>query len=37
MTGPIEIEKIKCFYDGITITDKCTFYDGLLQNFKELT
>jgi formylmethanofuran dehydrogenase subunit E len=35
MTGHMEIEKVKCFCDGIMITDKCTFYDGSLQNFKE--
>ena len=36
MTGPLEIERVKCFYDGIRLTDKCTFCGGLLQNVKEL-
>ena len=32
----MEIEKVKCFYGGIKITEKGTFCDGSLQNFKEL-
>jgi hypothetical protein len=35
-TGPIVMEKVKCFYDEIKVTDKCKFCNGWLQNFKEL-
>jgi hypothetical protein len=29
------IEKVKSFYDEMKISDKCTFCDGWLKNFKE--
>jgi hypothetical protein len=35
MTKPVVIEKAKCFYDETEISDKCTFSDSCLQNFKE--
>ena len=35
MTQPVVIEKAKCFYDKTKISDKCTFSDSCLQNFKE--
>jgi hypothetical protein len=34
VTGPMVIEKVKCFCSEIK-TDKCTFCDGWLQNSKE--
>ena len=36
MAGPMITEKAKSFYDGIRITDKCTFFDGWLQSIKKL-
>jgi hypothetical protein len=30
LTGPMVIEKARCFYDGMKITDKQTFRDGWL-------
>jgi hypothetical protein len=30
------IEKAKCFYNKIEVTDKCTFSDGWLQSNKQL-
>lgn len=35
MTKPVVTEKAKCFYDETKISDKCTFSDSCLQNFKE--
>jgi hypothetical protein len=35
MTGPMVIEKARCFYDEIKMTDKCTFADSYLQHFKK--
>lgn len=35
MIKPVVIEKAKCFYDETKISDKCTFSDSCLQNFKE--
>jgi hypothetical protein len=37
MTGPMKIEKAKFFYGAMKITDKCTFSEGWLKNFKETT
>ena len=30
VTGPEIVEKTKSFYDELKITDKCTFYEGML-------
>lgn len=35
MTKPVVVKKAKCFYDETKISDKCTFSDSCLQNFKE--
>ena len=35
MTGPMIIQKVKCFYDEMNITDKFTFCEGWLQTFKQ--
>jgi hypothetical protein len=35
VTGPMIIEKAKSFYDEMKITDKCTFSEGWLRNFKQ--
>lgn len=35
MTKPVVIEKAKGFYDKTKISDKCSFSDSCLQNFKE--
>jgi hypothetical protein len=35
MTGPMKIAKAKSFYGAMKITDKCTFSEGWLKNFKE--
>jgi hypothetical protein len=29
------IERVKCVYDEMKITDTCTFSEGCVQNFKE--
>jgi hypothetical protein len=36
VTGPMIIQKGKSFYDEMRITDKFTFSEGWLQNFKQL-
>jgi hypothetical protein len=36
VTGPVVIEKAKCSYDEMKITDKCTSSYGWLRSFKEL-
>jgi len=36
MTGPVVIDKGKCFYGEMKITNKCTFSRGWLQNFNPL-
>lgn len=35
MTGRMIIERVKCVYDEMKITDTCTFSEGCVQNFKE--
>jgi DDE superfamily endonuclease./Tc5 transposase DNA-binding domain./CENP-B N-terminal DNA-binding domain. len=35
VTGPLIIEKAKSFYDEMKITEKCTFSEGWLRNFKQ--
>jgi hypothetical protein len=35
MAWPTIIGKAKSFYDEMKITDKCTLFDGWLQNFKD--
>lgn len=35
MTGLMIIEREKCVYDEIKITDTCTFSEGCVQSFKE--
>jgi hypothetical protein len=37
MTGPMIIHTAECLYDKMRITDRCTFSDGWLQNFKDST
>jgi hypothetical protein len=32
VTGPMIVEKAKCFYDEMKITGKCVFSEGCLQN-----
>jgi hypothetical protein len=35
MTGLMIIERVKCVYDEMKISDMCTFSEGCVQNFKE--
>jgi hypothetical protein len=35
VTGVVIIERVKCVYDEMKITDMCTFSKGCVQNFKE--
>jgi hypothetical protein len=35
--GPVVIDKAKCFYDEMKITNKCAFSGGWLQNVNPLT
>jgi hypothetical protein len=35
VAGLIAIDRVKCVYDEMEITDTCTFSEGCVQNFKE--
>jgi len=35
VTGLVIIERVKCVYNEMKITDMCTFSKGCVQNFKE--